>query len=122
VAAYGGVAMFGRSVRVAMNPNPSAEQINSFFGVSGTQSLYGGGRGRVFMVEGTLFGANASALSSAELLILSYADGIGRVFTDQYGRNWPMVVFRGEYSPQGRVMFDVRGYYQDYKAIFHGRL
>jgi hypothetical protein len=122
MATYGGSAIFGLSVKCAMSKNPSAEQINAFFGVHGTQSLFGGTRGRVFMIEGVLFGTTSGNLSAAELVLLSYEDGIGRVLVDSYGRAWPSVVFRGEYSPQGRILRDFRGFYQEYKAIFHGRI
>lgn len=120
MATYGGVPIFGRSVRVSMAKNPSAEQMNSFFGVNGMQRLFGGSRGRAFFVEGVLYGVDASDLSDAELLILSYEDGIGRSLEDSYGRSWPSVVFRGEYQPQGKILQDLRGFYQEYKAIFHG--
>lgn len=116
--AYGGIPMFGRSVKCSMQMNPPAEQLNAFFGVNGTQRLFGGLRGRVFLVDGLLLGATIFDLSDAELLILSYNDGIGRVFEDSYGRQWPSTVFR-DYQPQGRIMYDARGYYQVYKAVYH---
>lgn len=120
MAAYGGAFIFGAAVKCSMVKNPSAEQMNAFFGVNGTQRMFGGSRGRAFFVEGVLFGATMGDLSDAELIILSYEDGIGRAFVDSYGRSWPSVVFRGEYQPQGRILQDARGFYQEYKVIFHG--
>lgn len=92
-AYYDGNAVFGLAVRCQMVQNPSAAQINAFFGVTGTQSVFGGGRGRVFQISGVLVGSDLSTLAAAEATLLTYDDGIARTLTDTWGRNWPNVVF-----------------------------
>lgn len=113
---YNGVNIFGYSVKVRMDVNPSASQVNEFFGVSGQQSLYGGARGRVFLVEGLLAGPDVPSLSSLVGTILSYDDGIGRVFSHPVYGDWPSVVFR-RFQPGDRILF---GYALPYKAQFDG--
>jgi hypothetical protein len=98
--------------------NPSAAQLNEFFGTSGKQSLYGGTRGRLFNVEGVLVAEDgeASTLQSYVDAILSYDDGIGRtLFHDVYG-SWDSVIFR-RFEPSERVL---PGPALPYKAFFEG--
>lgn len=113
---YDGIDIFGGAVKVRMDVNPSAAQLNEFFGVAGQQSLYGGGRGRVFLVEGLLTAPDPASLQAAVALVLSYDDGIGRVFSHPVYGAWPMVVFR-RFQPGDRVLF---GYALPYKAQFDG--
>jgi hypothetical protein len=118
---YDGVNCFGAAVHVQHIPNASAEQINSFFGVDGTVAVYGGSRGRVFHIEGVLFGGDLSELLAAEAFLLSYADGIGRVLVDDSGRVFGNVYYRGEYipSPDGPKWTD-QGVCLPYHAVFYG--
>ena len=85
-----------------MEQNPSALQINEFFGLSGMQSLYGGGRGRVFFIEGVFVGDNTS-INAAVSTLLSYDDGVGRVLVDSFDNAWPNVVF-SRFQPPERVL------------------
>lgn len=91
---YDGAAIFGTALKVMMVVNPSAAQIDGFFGVTGRQNLYGGGRGRVFFLEGLLVGADMAGLAAAAATILSYDDGIGRVFVDDFWGTYDHVIFR----------------------------
>ena len=116
MATYDGGNIFGSAVRVRMEVNPSATQINGFFGVSGTQSLYGGTRGRVFLVSGVLTAPDADTLSAYIATILSYDDGIGRVFVHPVYGSWPLVVFR-RFQPGERIL---PGPALEYKAQFDG--
>lgn len=104
-----------------MNPAPDAEQRNDFFGVTGTQALYGGGRGRVFEVNGYLIGDSRDAVVAAKRALLSYADGVARDFFDG-DDTWPMVKFNGEFrpSPGGIVPCIPYGYAQAYSLILRG--
>jgi hypothetical protein len=122
-AYYDGNAIFGLAVKVQHVPKASAAQVNAFFGVTGTQSVYGGGRGRTFMVSGVLVAADLSALDAAESTLLSYDDGLARVLTDTWGRNWPDVVFTGEYQPDPmgpRPLADGSGVGLPYRCTFRG--
>ena len=56
-ATYDGIAVFGRSVRIDESENPAAWQFASFFGLDGVFSLFGGTRGRAFVVRGVFAGA-----------------------------------------------------------------
>lgn len=119
MATYDGFNVFGRSVAIAHALNPPAEQINAFFGVSGTQSLFGGLRGRVFLISGVFAGVDVSALNAAESLFLSYCDGIARTLVDTRGRTWFYVKLK---PPQvaDRVLSDGRGLYLNYRSAAQG--
>ncbi len=123
MATYGGVNIFGRSVRIAHTIDPSAGQINEFFGINGQQHLWGGFRGRVFFVEGVLFGANQAALTAAEALWIGgsgvVGDGIARTLVDTVAVSWPYVLAIS-FEQKGRRIFDGRGLYLPYKAAFKG--
>jgi len=99
IAYLDGAAVFGEAVKVQHAPNPSAQQVNSFFGISGSQVVWGGTRGRAFFITGVLIGQDIPSLAAAEAILLSYDDGISRVLTDTWGRDWPAVVFTGNYQP-----------------------
>lgn len=122
-AYFDGNAIFGIAVGVQHTVNPSAQQINAFFGVSGSQMIYGGTRGRVFMIKGVFIGDDLTVLASAEAALLSYDDGIARVLTDTWGRNWPYVVHGGDYhaDPGGPRPFD-GGWALPYRVTFRGLL
>ncbi len=103
MASFGGADIFGVAVTCQHIPSANEEQTNAFFGVTGTQALYGGGRGRVFEITGLLVGASQADVIAAENTLLSYADGIARDFVDTKGRTWPQVIFKGEFKPDARI-------------------
>jgi hypothetical protein len=123
MASYGGANIFGWSVSIAMNPNPSEFQYNAFFGISGVQSLYGGGRGRVFLISGLLVGTDAADLAANRDLFLSYDDGIARDLVDTFGITWPQVVF-GHFQQTDRILqlAGDLGLCFPYRAVFEGRI
>jgi hypothetical protein len=94
-----GADVFGTACHVIHSPVPVATQMDAFFGISGVVSLWGGSRGRTFQVDGVLVGEDLFTVIAAEGVLLSYADGIARTFTDTQGRSWPNVIFEGEYQP-----------------------
>lgn len=125
---FGGADIFGVAVHIQHLPNANAHQIDAFFGVSGNLTLFGGGRGRVFAIEGCLFypysgsdDATIAGLNAAEGQFMSFADGIARDLFDTRGRLWFNVIFKGEFapSPEGPKWSDL-GIFLQYKAIFHG--
>lgn len=123
IAYYDGYAVFGQAVKVQHVLSPSAQQINAFFGISGTTLVYGGSRGRAFFVSGVLVASDLATLAVAESTLLSYDDGIARTLTDAWGRSWPYVVFRGEYQadPNGpQALVSGAGWGLPYRAVFHG--
>jgi hypothetical protein len=113
MATYDGSNIFGFS-RIRMEVNPSAAQVNEFFGAQGQQSLYGGSRGRVFLIEGIWTGDN-DTLAASVATMLSYDDGIGRAFAHPIYGTWPRVVFR-RFVPGERILFGAL----QYKAQFDG--
>lgn len=118
---YGGSNIFGAAVRLQHVVNANAQQENTYFGVSGTQTLYGGGRGRTFLVTGVLVGGSLSELNASESLFESFADGIARTLTDARGRVWPNVIFKGEFLPDPKGPYPtINGWALPYRAVFHG--
>ena len=98
-AYLGGINVFGYAVKVQHVPRASAQQLSNFFGISGSQLVWGGTRGRAFLISGVLVAADIYGLAAAEAVLNSYDDGIGRVLTDTWGRNWPFVISTGQYQP-----------------------
>lgn len=98
-----GSYIFGIACHVQHIPHPIAIQKSTYFGINGVTSLMGGSRGRTFRIEGVLVGVTLADVIAAEGILLSYADGITRTFTDTQGRSWPNVIFEGMYqaSPEG---------------------
>lgn len=119
MATYEGVDIFGVAVKMRHTLNPTAEQINAFFGLSGQQSLWGGQRGRLFEVDGVFVGASLLELNTAEALFLSYIDGIVGILVDTRGRTWPNVLVK-TLQPGERILRDARGFYLPYKALLVG--
>jgi hypothetical protein len=99
VTTLDGNAIFGNAVTVIHNPHPNAQQINQYFGIDGQQTLFGGTRGRAFVISGVLSAPNIATLNAVEATLLSYADGLTHTLVDNRGRVWPNVIFRGEYTP-----------------------
>lgn len=122
VPTYGGEAIFGVAVSIRHQPNPTSQQINAFFGVQGTQAIFGGTRGRAFFVDGLFVASEPPGLRAAEALLLSFADGVPRTLVDTYAYTWPNVIYKAEFQ-WDRLLFNpngVVGYCQPYKAVFHG--
>ena len=119
LASFGGSSIFGLAVRVTYEVNPPAAQINAFFGVSGTQSLFGGTRGGVFLVQGLLAADNLSDLASLEANFNSFNDGIARTFVDTWGNAYPQVTFASYARTGDKLLVDPsQGVFQQYKAMF----
>ena len=115
---YGGVNIFGTAVTMSTVDHPREKQINSFFGLSGLETLDGGSRGRFTEVGGLLYGSSAGSLASAESTFRSYDDGVARVLIDNLGEAWGNVVLQS-FRPMGRVRQSPFGvYFRAYKARF----
>jgi hypothetical protein len=99
VTTLDGNAIFGTAVNVIHDPHPNAQQMNQYFGIDGQQTLFGGTRGRTFVISGVLSAPNLASLNTVESTLLSYADGSTHTLVDNRGRVWPNVIFRGEYRP-----------------------
>ena len=90
-------------------------------GVPGQFALFGGGRGRAFMVRGVLYDVDIPSLNGDEALLGTYADGIARTLIDTRGRAWSNVVFLGEMRPDAmgpRPSGDL--VVLPYRAVFYG--
>jgi hypothetical protein len=127
---YGGMPIFGAAVRIQQIPRPAAQQLGAFFGVPGLLSVFGGGRGRIFQIEGVLYDVDLPSLNSDEDVFTpgvagSVADGIARPLFDTRGRTWANVVYLGEYQPDPLgplpgVWGGGGGWVLKYRAVFHG--
>ena len=109
-------------MNVIHNPHANAQQINHFFGVDGQQTLFGGVRGRTFIISGVLSASNMPTLNAVEATLLSYADGLTHTLVDNRGRIWPNVIFRGEYmpSPMGPRPLAGGGWCLPYRLVMDG--
>jgi hypothetical protein len=115
---FGGTNIFGAAVSMVTSDNPRANQLNAFFGLSGLESLDGGGRGRVTDVTGLLYGNLPASLSAAESLFRSFNDGVSRPLVDTLGMTWPNVRLQS-FRPQGRIRQSPAGVlFRAYQARF----
>jgi hypothetical protein len=127
---YGGIPMFGLAVHMQEVPAACAAQSDSFFGVPGMLSVFGGTRGRSFQISGVLFDLDIPTLNSDEDLFTpgvqgSMADGIARPLFDTRGRTWANVVYLGEFQadpmgPRPGAWAGTTGWVLPYRAVFHG--
>jgi hypothetical protein len=122
VATLDGNLVFGYASNVIQNPHPNSQQVNVWFGVNGQQTLYGGTRGRTFMVSGVFAGVSLLEINNAEAALLSYADGLPHTLVDNRGRRWPNVIFRGEYqaSAAGPRPLAGGGWCLPFKCVLEG--
>ena len=115
---YGGVNIFGTAVTMSTADHLREKQVNSFFGLSGLETLDGGARGRVTEVTGVLFGPTPGALATAESTFRSYSDGLTRVLVDSLGTTWTSVRLE-TFQPTGRVRQSPQGlFFRSYQARF----
>jgi hypothetical protein len=122
VTTLDGYPIFGDAVTVIHNPHPNAQQINQFFGIDGQQTLFGGTRGRTFIISGVLAAPTMLTLNTLEATLLSFADGLTHTLVDNRGRTWPNVIFRGEYapSPMGPCPLAGGGWCLSYRLVMEG--
>lgn len=122
----GGLNLFGYALECRHSPRATAQQVASFFGVTGTQAVYGGGRGRVFQVKGLFIEPDITTIRNDETRLESYADGIPRTLqvyhADGTGYFYSNVIYQAEYQPQGdpRPIWSTGNYCQCYQLVLHG--
>ena len=115
---YGGVNFFGTAVTMNTADHPREKQINSYFGLSGLETLDGGSRGRVTSATGVLLGATLGELAAAESTFRSYSDGTTRNLVDSLGTTWANVRLES-FQPIGRVRQSPYGiFFRSYRAHF----
>lgn len=119
----GGSAIFGLAITVQMVEAEPAMQVDSFFGLDGTVSLFGGTRGRTFVVRALMVGADASGLAANLQALWNHNDGVGRVLVDSLGIAWPDVVYRG-FRQEGPIQWLAggAGLALPYTVILEGRI
>ena len=98
-ATLDGSSVFGSAVVVNYDPQPTAAQENTFFGLSGAQVLDGGKRPRMIQVRGVLSGANYAAVVAAETALNAYVDGAVHTLVDNFGRSLSSVRLVGKLRP-----------------------
>jgi len=96
---YGGESIFGVCTSFVPSFEPTAEQLNAFFGVNGVQAIHGGERGVTVLISGVFFGLTEGDVVNQEGLMLSYRDGIARTLVDNFGRVYPNVLLTSTYQP-----------------------
>ena len=116
MATLNGVNIFGNAVVMVTGDDARETQKNTYFGLTGVESLDGGGRGRVTNATGTLYGANLSALNVAIALIRSYIDGLGYTLVDTRGRTFTNVRLVA-FKETDRCVPYGSGYIQAYAAV-----
>ena len=104
VPTYNGYPIFGYAVSIAVEPKPCAQQLEAFFGVPGAFALFGGGRGRAFMISGVFLEPDIDSLNNDEFIFdPGNSNGVSAggvaVLTDTRGRSWPNVYCLGEIKP-----------------------
>ena len=102
MASYGGVNVFGTGVSFSTTDRPRELQLNSYFGLSGIESLDGGSRGRLTTASGVLFAPSLQALASLEANLRNLSDGLGRDLVDETGTRWQNVLLES-FQPIGQV-------------------
>jgi hypothetical protein len=127
---YGGQPIFGLAVKIEEIPAQCAQQVESFFGVDGLLSVFGGSHNRSFSISGVLFDEDLQTLNADEDLFTpgvngSLADGIARPLFDTRGRTWANVVYLGQFQPdpmgpRPAVWGSGGGWALPYRAVFHG--
>jgi hypothetical protein len=121
-----GAQCFGYALECRMTLNPSARQISSFFGISGVQSIFGGARGRVFMVRGLWYGSSIYAAWSQEANMETFGDGVARQLnvttSDGSTASWANIVYGNEYSRDGPPLWNptIGVWVQPYRLTLHG--
>lgn len=120
-----GVNVFGVATSFNASFDPTAAQINEFFGVNGTMCLHGGERGFVVMVSGVFFGDTVNDVVAMEGNLLSLRDGIPRLLADNAFRIYPNVIFDGAYQAwehgiKPGWVGPYLGWALPYKAVFRG--
>ena len=119
MATYGGVNIFGTSVKALTNMAPISVKRSAFFGLEGLFQIYGGGRGGTHVFTGTLQGSNSGNLEAAINTFKTYADGIARTLVDTTGTSWNNVVL-DDFQLTGERRYDAANglYMIDYRATF----
>jgi len=122
MATLDGNAVFGYASIVNVSPNPNSQQMNNFFGLDGTQTLYGGTRGYVFKVKGVFVGNSLDDITASETALLSYADGQTHTLADNLGQTFNNVIFTGEYQrfAQGPRGLAGGGWCLPFDCVLHG--
>lgn len=117
MATFAGIyGFFGLSPTLRTVDNPTKEQLNSFFGLDGTEALAGGFEGRVTFASGVLYGVSLVAHNLAVESFRAFNNGRYYPLIDTRGVAWPYVKLH-TFEPDERCpRIDFRGYYTPYKA------
>lgn len=101
--ALDGNPIFGAAVNMQVAPQPASYHLVEFFGINGLASVFGGKRGRLITVEGSLNAPDLATLNLYEGTFETYVDGFAHVLADTRGREWTNVVFNGDFQadPEG---------------------
>lgn len=115
---YGGFSIFGLAPRFVAEPAPLEIQETAYPGVNGVETLMLGGRGGVITVTGLIYGVNAAAVTTWELLFHSYRDGVARALVDTSGYSWTYAQLRDFRPTSKRYTTLYYGSIRSYAATF----
>ncbi len=118
--------IFGVALECRHAPRPTIQQIAAFFGISGVQAIWGGTRGRAFMIRGIFIASDVASVRAFESVLETYADGVPRTLNVTYSDGtsfyWDNVIYMNEYVQQGdpRPNINTGGWQQVYTMVLHG--
>jgi hypothetical protein len=121
-----GENLFGVALTFVHVPAASALQVNSFFGVLGTQTIDGGTRGRTFQIGGLFYGPSVASIWEAVNTLETYADGVPRTLAVAYSDggtfSWVNVIYANEWQASGRPWQEVYTgmFTMEYKMVLRG--
>ena len=110
-----GYPCFGLVTSFQPSPIPARRQLDSYFGIPGQVSLFGGALGYRFQIAGVLQDYDIASLNNDIAFLLSFVDANVHTLLDTSGNTWQNVQFDGEISfdPAGpliTVVGWIRGY------------
>jgi hypothetical protein len=117
-----GYACFGLVTMFQPTPRTARRQIDEYFGVNGSTSLFGGTNGWDIVIDGVLFETSMSALNNDIAFLCSFVDANIHQLQDTSGNTWQNVVFDGElrFDPAGPMLANGMNYWaRAYSAVFH---
>lgn len=106
-----GNPIFGAAVSMQVAQRPSVHHLAEFFGVDGLYSTFGGKRGRLIMVQGSLSAPDLPTLNLYEGTFETYDDGLGHNLIDTRGRTWNNVIYQGDFQSDPVGPRPLCGYY-----------
>ena len=104
-ATVNGVDIFGLIVSMNTGDDRRELQRNSYFGLSGVETVNGGGRGRITEVVGVFIADNFDDCVAMVEAFRGYRNGVNYTLIDNAGVTWGQVRLEA-FNPAGRYNTD----------------